>query len=148
MRRGRAYTSQTVAVAVLRTPLLVLDADYVVVEVGEPALAEFGHLVGRNVWEAFPGSEPYFRPYYEKARRTGEPLEFVQFFEGRLGHLHVFPHGDLLDVSWDILVTVDTLTLDGLRASMDRARAVLEAQERRAQREFVRGSLRVVRGAA
>jgi hypothetical protein len=135
-----------VAVTVLRTPLLVLDADDVVVDVGEPALAEFGHLLGQSVWDAFPGSEPFFRPYYETARRTGEPVEFVQFYEGRLGRLHVVPHDGLLDVSWEILTTIDTLTLDGLRASVDEAISAIECLELAARREVTRSSLRVVPG--
>lgn len=136
------------AVTVPTIPYLILDADYVVVEVGEAAVDEVGHSVGRNVWEAFPGSEPFFRPHYETARRTGQPHEFVQFFAGRLARLHAVPRDGLLEVRWEILATIDTLTLDGLRASMDDAISVLEVEENGRPRDAVRRSLRVLDGGA
>jgi hypothetical protein len=110
----------TVAVTV-EAPRVVLDEDYRIVEVGSSAQAAFGPLLGHDLWESFPDSEPLFRPYYEKARRTGEPVEFVQFYRGSVARIRAVPAGCRLALFWQPLARIDPLTLDRLRASVDRA---------------------------
>lgn len=137
-----------VAVAVARTPYLVLDEGYTVVEVGEPARAEFRQLVGRNLWECFPGAEPLFRPYYEEAWSTGEPIEFVQFYEGAVARVRARAHDGRLELSWELLAQLDTLTIEGLRSSVARAISALDEHESTARRARARRTLRLVEGAA
>ena len=137
---------RAVAVAVDEPPNLVLDEDYRIVEVGPAAEATLGPLRGRNLWDAFPGSRPLFHPYYDKARRTGEPVEFVQFYDGDLGHIRAVPEGSLLLLFWELLHRVDILTLEGLRASLDQAMALIEEFEAQLRRDRVKSTLRVVEG--
>jgi hypothetical protein len=118
-----------VAVAVVGTPCLVLDERYNVVAVGDAALAEFGQLLGRNLWEGLPGAEQLFRPHYESAWRTREPVEFVQFYEGRVEQVRAVPRDDRLEISWTVLAQLDTLTLDGLRSSISDAISTLEESQ-------------------
>lgn len=59
-------------------------------------------------------------------------------------HLRASPRGSKLVVSWDTLVHLDVLTLDGLLASIDRAVEAISALERDAEREHRRGALRIV----
>ncbi|CAN5145752.1 hypothetical protein BH09ACT13_BH09ACT13_07010 [soil metagenome] len=142
-----------VAVAVDEPPNLVLDEDYRIVEVGPAAEAALGPLRGRNLWDAFPGSRPLFHPYYDKARCTGEPVEFVQFYDGDLGHIRAVPEGsrlllfwELLHLFWELLHRLDILTLEGLRASLDQALALIEEFDARLRRDRVKSTLRVVEG--
>ena len=127
-------------------PNLVLDEGYRIVEVGPAAEAGFGPLVGRNLWECFPGAQPLYRPYYERARQTGKPVEFVQFYNGHVGRIRAVPSGGRLALFWEVLCRLDTLTLDGLRASLGEAIAALEECQDQLRREQVRDSLRVIDG--
>ncbi|HWQ24198.1 MAG TPA: hypothetical protein VNK94_08850 [Gaiellaceae bacterium] len=128
------------AVAASHTPFLVLDERDVIVEVGPPAQAQFEHLLGCCVWESFPGSRELFRPHYERARRTGQPVEFVQFFAGHVARVRAVPAaGGRLELSWESIAVLDVLTLEGLRSSLDAALAILERRCRR-------NSLRVLEG--
>jgi hypothetical protein len=78
----------TVAVTVPDgTPFLVLDAEDRIVEVGLAARAVCGSPVGRTLWDRFPEALPLFKPHYDRARRTQEIVEFVQFFRGQVGWL-------------------------------------------------------------
>jgi hypothetical protein len=135
-----------VAVTVEGTANLVLDESYRIVEVGPAAAAEFGPLRGQHLWDAFPGSQPLFRPYYDKARRTGEPVEFVQFYDGQVGHIRAVPEGRWLLLFWEQLTRLDTLTLERLRASLVQTMALIEESEARLRRARVRETLRVVEG--
>jgi PAS domain-containing protein len=125
---------------------MVLDAQYRIEAVGPAAQAGFGSLEGRSLWEVFPDSKPLFYPYYEKARRTGEPVEFVQFYNGYLARIRAVPKDDRLLLFWEEMHRLDTLTLDGFRASLVSALEVIEESEARIGRERVRDLLHVVDG--
>ena len=134
------------AVTVVEVPSVVLDEDYRIVEVGPAAQAGFGPLLGQNVFDCFPGSRSLFRPYYEKARRTGRVVEFAQYYDGYVTHVTVIPAGPRLTVHWETLCILDVLTHDGLRSSLTEAIAALEERETKIRREQTRDSLRVVEG--
>lgn len=136
----------SVAVAVEGIPHMVLDRQYRVEKVGPAAEAGFGLLKGRNLWEAFPDSKPLFHPYYETARRTGEPIEFVQFYNGYVARIRAVPKGGRLLLYWEELSRLDTLTLDRFRTSLVSAIEKLEESEVRAGRNRVRDRLQVVDG--
>jgi PAS domain-containing protein len=135
-----------VAVAVTEAPYVVLDEDYQIVEVGQAAQAGFGPLLGQNITDSFPDSRPLFRPYYRKAQRTGEVVEFVQYYDGYVVHLKVVPDGRKLTVSWETLCILDVLTLDGLQASLRSVLQTLADVEETLHRDQVRRTLRVVGG--
>lgn len=136
------------AVAVEALPFVVLDDANRIVEVGSAARDGFEALLGENVLDAFPGSEPIFGPYYEQARETGEPVVFAEYFDGYVLRLSAVPGPNGLTVTWETLERLDVLTLDGLRASLASVVERLEAEEGRLARERRGVSLRVIDGGA
>jgi len=138
-----------VAVTVEKQLFLVLDDEYRIVEVGPPAEATFGPLLGRNVFECFADAASLFRPYYDHARATGDIVEFAQYYDGYAMSIAVQPLEDgQLGLSWEVLGTLDTMTLDGLRLSLAGILAKLEAHEKRTRLEHRRKSLQVIEGGA
>ena len=123
---------------------IVLDGDYRIVEVGPAAEAGFGPLLGQVILDAFPDSRALYRPYYEQAKRTREPVEFAQYYDGYVMHVGLEPIGSKLVVTWDTLVMLDVLTLDGLKASMRNALSAISTWEDRLTRQRRRQTLRVV----
>jgi PAS fold len=136
----------TVAVAVERAPELVLDADYRIVDLGPAVEAEFGDLRGRSLWDAEPDARPLFEPHFESAWRSGEPVEFVEFYDGELARVNAVVRQGLLEVSWSALHSIDVVTLDGLWASLQEALAILERHEGLAARVPNRPHLYAVDG--
>lgn len=136
------------AVAVHQLPSVVLDADYRIVEVGPTAEGAFGPLAGKNLWACFPGSECLFRPYYDRARRTGEAEEFVQFYNGYVMRVRAEPRGDDLAVSWKALHVIDGLTLTSLQDSIARTIALVDDEQAEVLKQQTRGSLRLIAGGA
>jgi len=137
-----------VAVAVEQEPFLVLDDDYRIVEVGPAAEAGFGPLLGRCVWDCFPGSESMYRPYYERARRSRQPIELAQYYGGYLTRVKAVPTESKITVYWQTLCILDTRSLDRLRTSLTEAIAALDEWKAELERERVRSSLRVIEGHA
>jgi hypothetical protein len=137
-----------VAVAVEEGQFVVLDDEFRIVEVGAAARATFGPLLGQAVFDAFPDSEPLFRPYYERARATGATVEFGTYYDGYAIHLRLTPRGSHLVVGWNTLVRLDLLTLEGLLTSLDTALDAIAELERAVEHDLRRAHLRVVEGAA
>ncbi len=129
------------------TPFVVLDEGDRIVGVGPHAESQFGPLLGASLWEAFPGSERLFRPYYDAARRSGEPLEFVQFYDGNVARIRAVPADDgRLELHWHQLARLDTLTLASLSTTLDQALELLDAEGWERGRDSVRRALRVIEG--
>jgi hypothetical protein len=128
-------------------PFVVLDEVDRIVEVGTSAQSQFGPLVGTVMWESFPGSEPLFKPYYDKARRTREPVEFVQFYDGNVARIRAVLNEDgLLELHWEALARLDTLTLGSLVETLEESLEILDEQEAGMHRSRVRGAMRVIEG--
>ena len=135
------------AVTVQQTPFVVLDEWDRIVGVGPDAESQFGPLVGSLMWDCFPGSEPLFKPYYDAARRSGECVEFVQFYDGNVARVRAVPHPDgRLDLYWERLARLDTLTLDGLAKTLDESLELLDGEHVGAHRNALRSHLRVIEG--
>lgn len=129
------------------TPFVVLDEWDRIVGVGPHAESQFGPLLGASLWEAFPGSEPLFKPYYDAARRSGEPLEFVQFYDGNVARVRAVPAEDTrLELHWHQLARLDTLTLASLSKTLDDALELLGGEGWGSGRSTGRGALRVIEG--
>jgi hypothetical protein len=136
-----------VAVTVQLTPFVVLDEGDRIVGVGPGAESKFGPLVGSLMWDCFPGSEPLFKPYYNAARRSGEAVEFVQFYDGNVARVRAVPHRDgRLDLYWERLARLDTLTIDGLARTLDESLELLDDEHVGAHRNALRQHLRVIEG--
>lgn len=135
------------AVTVQRqTPAVVLDEGDRIVGVGSAAEGQFGPLLGAVVWECFPGSEPLFKPYYDDARRTGRPVEFVQFYDGNVARVTAVPTASgHVELGWELLMHLDTTTLESFRTTLQQALELLEAGSPEPSRESRHG-LRVLEG--
>jgi hypothetical protein len=136
--------TRAVAVAVQGVPQIILDEDDRILQVNPDDSADLRDYEGKNLWESFPHSKPLFQPYYERARQTGEPVEFVQFYNGYVTRIRAVPAGTHLHLYWEKIDRIDTLTLEGLRDSLAHALAVIEEQEAHLRREQSRGRLRLV----
>jgi hypothetical protein len=99
------------------------------------------------MWDCFPGSEPLFKPYYDAARRSGEPVEFVQFYDGNVSRIRAVPTADgRLELEWELLVRLDTLTLGSLAQTLEESLELLDGYGSGDQRDIVRRALRVIEG--
>jgi hypothetical protein len=139
-----------VAVTVKRqTPAVVLDERDRIVGVGSAAESQFGPLLGARMWDCFPGSEPLFKPYYDKARRTQAEVEFVQFYDGNVARVRAVPaDGGLLELHWEHLARLDTRTLGSLVETLGESLELLDSETSTATRSAVRQALRVIEGGA
>ena len=132
-----------------QAPFVVLDTADIIVGVGPGAESQFGPLLGLQLWGCFPGSESLFKPYYDEARRTREPVEFVQFHNGNLARVRAIPRAeDRLELYWEVISRLDTLTLDGLAQTLDESLELLDKSRSSLDRDEVRGALRLIRGGA
>jgi len=136
----------TVAVTVEASPFVVLDDNYRIVEVGPAAETGFGPLLGRCIWDCFPGSESMYRPHYERAQRGGQPIELVQYYGGYLTRVEILPQAGAVRVAWETLCMLDTSNLERLRATLTEAIGELDERAAELERKRIRTSLRVVRG--
>jgi hypothetical protein len=126
------------------TPFVVLDDRDRIVGVGPQAESQFGPLLGAHLWECFPGSEPLFKPYYDAARRSGKELTFVQFYDGNVARIRAVPvDADRLELHWEHLARLDTLTLGSLAETLEES---LELLDESTGREAMRKALRVIEG--
>jgi len=131
------------------TPFVVLDERDRIVGVGPGAESQFGPLVGSVIWESFPGSESLFKPYYDKARRIHEAVELVQSYDGNVARVRATPNEDgLLELYWEPLARLDTLTLGSLVETLEESLELLDEHEAGRHRESVRSALRVIEGGA
>jgi hypothetical protein len=136
-----------VAVTVKHAPFVTLDIADRIVGVGPHVESQFGPLVGSVMWECFPGSEPLFKPYYDRARESGEPVDFVQFYDGNVARLSATPRDDgRLDLAWEQLARLDTTTLETLVGSLAESLEHLDAERDSELRDELRKTLRVIEG--
>ena len=132
-----------------QAPFVTLDTADTIVGVGPAAEGQFAPLLGLPLWDCFPGSRSLFKPYYDEARRTREPVEFVQFHNGNFARVRAIPRGDdRLELYWEVLSRLDTLTLDGLAQTLDESLELLERSRSSIGRDEVRKALRLIRGGA
>jgi hypothetical protein len=138
-----------VAVTVEQSPFVVIDREDRIVGVGPRAESQFGPLLGSVMWECFPGAEQLFKPYYDQARRSGETVEFVQFYDGYIVRVRAAPRaGDELELSWEQLARIDMLTLDALAETLAASLQVLDDEQRDAHRDQLRKTLTLIEGGA
>ena len=132
-----------------QAPFVVLDTADTIVEVGPGAESQFRPLLGSVLWDCFPGSKPLFKPYYEEARRTRQPVEFVQFHHGNLARVRAIPRAeDRLELYWEVVSRLDTLTLSRLAETLDESLAALDDWRSSTHRDEARNGLRLIEGGA
>jgi hypothetical protein len=135
-----------VAVTVQESPFVLLDEADRIVGVGRAAEAVYGSLRGCTLWDRYPEAKPLFQPRFDRARRTQEPVEFVQFFWGQVAWLRVEPCDSRITLSWEMLFALDTLTLDRLLASLESALEILDERQRQLERGRLRKTFHVING--
>jgi hypothetical protein len=136
-----------VAVTVEQSPFVVIDREDRIVGVGPHAESQFGPLLGSVMWECFPGAEQLFKPYYDQARRSGETVEFVQFYDGYVVRVRAAPRaGDELELSWEQLARIDMVSLDALAETLATSLQVLDDEQRDARRDQLRRTLTLIEG--
>jgi hypothetical protein len=130
-----------------QTPLVVLDEGDRIVGVGQGAESRFGPLVGEIVWDCYPGSEALFKPHYDAARTSGEHVDFAQFYDGNVLRVRAVPRtGGRLELYWQQLGRLDTLTLESLLETLRESLETLAAESSAAERAGARRALRLVEG--
>ncbi len=134
------------AVTVEDSPSVVLDESDRIVECNSAARPWFAHHLGKCVFSCFPGSSALFRPYFDKARATGQVVEFAQYFDGYVTRVRATPCNATLRVTWETLAILDTATADRLLASLDHAIGRLDDEIRELERDRAKRSLRIVTG--
>ena len=132
-----------------QAPFVVLDTGDNIVGVGPSAIGHFGPLVGSLLWDCFPGSRPLCKPYYDEARRTREPVEFVQFYDGYITRIRAVPRDEgRLELYWENIAQLDTLTLASLSETLEKSLELLDERSADLNRVEVRKALRVIDGGA
>jgi hypothetical protein len=137
-----------VAVAVAEHSVVVFDGEDRVVEAVPSAQAGARLREDASPLEGLPSAPALFAPYFARARRTGDTVEFVEFVDGRVVRVTATPDGDRLVVSWHTLDILDVLTLEGLRDSLQRVVETLAKVEAELRRTEARRALRVIDGGA
>lgn len=126
--------------------MVVLDEDYRVVEDGLASQARFAMRRNTSPLDGLPSSRSLFAPHYERAKRSGKTVDFVQYLDGRVVQVRIVPYARRLVVSCQTLCILDVLTLDGLHASLGSIIEALEEAEEKLRRQRARESLRVIEG--
>ena len=104
---------------------LVLDDDDRITHVSARLHDDFGRWIGHVLWEHLPGARDVYGPTFDEARTSGNPVESVVFYSGRMKRLTVIPGPDGLAVHVEQLAQVDVTTLATLTASLAQIEAVL-----------------------
>lgn len=136
------------AVAVAQHSVVVLDDEDRVVEAVPSAHAGTGVHEAATPLEGLPSAGALFAPHFERARKSGAVVEFVEFVDGRVVRATAAPEGGRLVVSWHTLEILDVLTLEGLRESLERIMRTLERAEADLRKAQARHGLRLIDGGA
>ena len=104
---------------------VVLDDDDRIVSVSPRLHSGLAHWSGHVVWDHLPGARDVCAPCFEEARATGQPVEAVVFYSGRVERLTAIPASDGLAVHVERLAELDVTTLGTLRRSLAQVEAAL-----------------------
>jgi hypothetical protein len=102
----------------VRNTYYVVDADDRITRVAGALRESLAQFVGHSIWEASPQAEPLFSAHFERARETGEEVEFDAFYAGRLARRRIVPTGNSLTVYVTVLRELDVRTLATLAESL------------------------------
>lgn len=103
---------------------LTINRDWTIGSCGNDVAGAISQAIGQNVWDAFPDSEPIFRPVYEAAWRNGKSAAVLEYNDN-LVEVNVFLRHEQLFVSYQ------SLTVAGLRATLERLVELVEARDSR-----------------
>ena len=104
---------------------VVLDADDRITHVSSPLHDDLGRWLGHVLWDHLPGAREVYGPAFAVARASGEPVETIVFYSGRVKRLVVIPADDGLAVHVERLAELDVTSLVTLRLSLERIERAL-----------------------
>jgi hypothetical protein len=120
------------AVAALRgsaaDTYVVLDDDDRIIHVSQPLRSGLAPWLGHVLWDHLPGARGVCSPCFEEARVSGQPVESVVFYSGRVERLTAIPASDGLAVHVERLAELDVTTLGTLTQSLAQIEAALAAR--------------------
>jgi len=108
---------------------VVLDSEDRISHVSAGLQDELGRWIGHVLWDHLPGARGVYGPCFEEARASGQSVECVVFYAGRVKRLTAIPASDGLAVHVERLVTLDVRTLGTLAESLGEIAEVLGARE-------------------
>lgn len=85
-------------------------------------------FLGHPLWEYLPHAEPVLKPWFDEARRSGEPVDAAIFYAGGLVDALIVPEGETLMVHVTRRVTLELSSLRTLAASLSSIEAELAAR--------------------
>lgn len=108
---------------------VVLDGEDRLSYVSAGLQAELGRWIGHVLWDHLPGAREVYGPCFDAARASGEPVEQLVYYSGRVKRLTAIPALDGLAVHVERLATLDVRTLGTLAESLERIAEALGAPE-------------------
>ena len=104
---------------------IVLDDDDRIRHVSPPLHENLGRWIGHVLWDHLPRAREVYGPAFDAARSSGEPVEAVVFYSGRVKRLTVIPAEDGLAVHVERLAELDVTSLGTLTLSLERIASAL-----------------------
>jgi hypothetical protein len=123
---------------------IVLDDADLVTYVSPRLHHELGRWVGHVLWEHLPRAREVYGPTFDEARSTGEPVESVVFYSGRVKRLTAIPGPDGLAVHVERLAELDVTSLATLTRSLARIEDALAGPASARSDSPARASLRAL----
>jgi len=78
-----------------------------------------GISLGHVIWDHLPDAQAVYGPHFEEARATGERVDALIYYAGRLKRLVVLPGGDGLAAHVENLAEIDVTNLGTLIRSLE-----------------------------
>ena len=136
------------AVAALRgtaaDTYLVLDDDDRIISVSPRLHDDLGRWLGHVLWDHLPAAKEIYGPCFDEARASGQPVESVVFYSGRVKRLTAIPAADGLAVHVERLAELDVTSLGTLMRSLEQVEAALAARASEQRDPRAPGSLRAL----
>jgi hypothetical protein len=104
---------------------VVLNAEDRITHVSTPLHGALGHWIGHVLWDHLPGAKEVCGPTFDAARSSGEPVQSVVFYAGRVERLTVIPERDDIAVHIERLAELDVTSLATLTLSLEQIANVL-----------------------
>ena len=123
---------------------VVLDDDDRLTHVSAQLHEDLGRWVGHVLWDHLPGARQVYEPTLDEARSTGQPVESVVFYAGRVKRLTAIPGPDGLAVHVERIAELDVTSLATLRRSLASIETALADRASARPDSRARGSLRAL----
>jgi hypothetical protein len=123
---------------------IVLDGDDRITHVSPHLHHDLGSWLGHVLWDHLPGAREIYGPCFDEARSSGQPVESVVFYSGRVKRLTVIPAADGLAVHVERLAELDVTSLGTLTRSLLQIEAALAGRASGRHDRRAPGSLRAL----